>query len=246
MAVRALHFRFPGIENVGCLFQMRTPAAEDATQGTIVFRDGTDPARVTRNRCDLLALAGVTSFAEVHQVHGDRIVFDPAPSAPDRVASEDADGLATDKKGLALMIKTADCQPLLIAHRSGSCIAALHVGWRGNRQLFPFTGVRAFCQTYGVSPKDCVVVRGPSLGPARAKFTRFGVEWGGYFSRYLDLATSTMDLWSMTRDQLEQAGVPRRNIYSIDICTASNSSSFFSYREDKSCGRQAALIWRQY
>ena len=148
--------------------------------------------------------------------------------------------------GLALMVKTADCQPLLLAHKSGKYIAALHVGWRGNRQLFPFTGVRSFCQTYNIKPCDCVAVRGPSLGPARARFTHFGVEWGGYFAKYLDLATSTMDLWGMTRDQLVQAGIPERNIYGIDICTASNAASFFSYREDRNCGRQAALIWRLY
>lgn len=246
MAVRALHFMFPGIQNVGCLFQMRTPAAEDASEGTIVFREGTDPVSVARNRRELVAMAGVSSFAEVHQVHGDRIVFDPAPAAVDEVACEDADGLATDRTGMALMVKTADCQPLLLAHKSGKYIAALHVGWRGNRQLFPYTGVRAFCQTYNIRPADCVAVRGPSLGPARAKFTHFAVEWGGYFSRYLDLATSTMDLWGMTRDQLVQAGIPDRNIYGLDICTASNTSSFFSYREDRTCGRQAALIWRLY
>ncbi len=246
MAVRALQFRFPGIDNVGCLFQMRTPASEDASEGTIVFRDNVDHEAVAKNRRDLLALAGVSSFAEVHQVHGDRMVFEPANANPDTPASEDADGLATQSVGQALMIKTADCQPLLLAHKSGKYIAALHVGWRGNRQLFPFTGVRAFCQTYQIRPADCVAVRGPSLGPARARFTHFGVEWGGYFAKYLDLATSTMDLWGMTRDQLVQAGVSARNIYGIDICTASNAASFFSYREDRACGRQEALIWRTY
>lgn len=246
MAVRALHFMFPGIQNVGCLFQMRTPAYEDASEGTIVFRDNVDPKAVSQNRKDLLSLTGVSSFAEVHQVHGDKIVFEPSCSRVDEKTTLEADGLATQKSGLALMVKTADCQPLLLAHKSGKYIAALHVGWRGNRQLFPFTGVRSFCQTYNISPSDCVAVRGPSLGPARARFTHFGVEWGGYFAKYLDLATSTMDLWGMTRDQLVQAGIPERNIYGIDICTASNAASFFSYREDRGCGRQAALIWRLY
>ena len=104
MAVRALHFMFPGIQNVGCLFQMRTPAYEDPSEGTIVFRDNVDQEAVLKNREDLLSLTGVSSFAEVHQVHGDKIVFEPSCSRVDEKATLEADGLATQKSGLALMV----------------------------------------------------------------------------------------------------------------------------------------------
>ncbi len=211
--------------------------------GTIGYSDALSDAVVAGNRSELLRRAGVPAFAEARQVHGDAIICEPEPSAIEKGPRAEADGLATSRPGLALMIKTADCQPILLAHRSGRYVCALHVGWRGDRQLFPFTGVRRFCAHYGIRPEDCMAVRGPSLGPARAEFIHYAAEWGGYFYKYLDLAHSTMDLWSMTRDQLRQAGIPDRSIFGVDICTASNPDLFFSYRVDHGCGRQASLVW---
>ena len=51
-----------------------------------------------------------------------------------------------------------------------------------------------------------------------------------------------MDLWGLTRRQLQQAGLPERQIYGLDLCTASNNGQFFSYRREKRSGRQASLI----
>ncbi|MDO5536562.1 MAG: polyphenol oxidase family protein [Desulfovibrionaceae bacterium] len=251
MAVSVLPFAFPGIDNVGCLFQMRAPASSSSTQacnpalagGTIVYTDGIADAEVLANRRALLAASGAAAFCEARQVHGDHMLFDPEPAALERAKLAEADGLATSRAGVALMIKTADCQPVLLAHRSGRYVAGLHVGWRGDRQLFPYTGVRRFCEHYNIRPEDCMAVRGPSLGPTRAEFIHYAAEWGGYFYKYLDLARSTMDLWSMTRDQLREAGIPARHIYGLDWCTASNPDQFFSYRRDHGCGRQAALVW---
>ena len=38
-------------------------------------------------------------------------------------------------------------------------------------------------------------------------------------------------------------GLPERQIYGLDLCTASNNGQFFSYRREKRSGRQASLIW---
>ena len=154
------------------------------------------------------------------------------------------DGLATDKPGIGLLIKTADCQPILLAHRSGRFVAGIHAGWRGNRCDFPGSGVRRFCEHYGVEPRELLAVRGPSLGPARAEFINFESEWGDAFRPWFDAGSRTMDLWGLTRWQLEQAGLLPRNIYGIDLCTASCNRQFFSYRCVKASGRQASVIWR--
>lgn len=250
MPVAILPFRFPGIDAVRCAFQLRCPdatgtaaAISELAGGNISFSVGDDAARVLQNRRDLLAACGVAQWTELEQVHGDTMVFEPQPVAIDEKPALKADGMATSRRGQALLVKTADCQPVLVAHASGKYVAALHVGWRGNRILFPFTGLRAFCRHYGISPADCAAVRGPSLGPAQAQFVHYGKEWGEYFQRYLDFRNSTMDLWAMTRDQLAQAGIPRRRIYGIDLCTRSNGDLLYSYRASHACGRQGSLIW---
>lgn len=72
-------------------------------------------------------------------MHGDTLVFEPDAVSWEAQPTADGDGLATSRPGLGLLIKTADCQPVLLAHRSGRHIAALHAGWRGNRCNFPGT-----------------------------------------------------------------------------------------------------------
>ena len=72
-------------------------------------------------------------------------------------------------------------------------------------------------------------MRGPSLGPQRSEFVNYGKEWGPDFANWFNARDKTMNLWRLTRDQLLEA--------------ASMPDSFFSYRRDGICGRQANVIW---
>lgn len=263
MALSWIPFVFPGIARVRCAFQMRTQAEirpdDPFSGGNMAFTVQDNPERVHVNRRDLLCSLGLaanpaagTGFAELNQVHGAVTLFDPEPvpgqgaGQPGAVNSgpvlPDGDGLASSRPGLALLIKTADCQPVLLAHRSGSHVAALHVGWRGNRIGFIGTAVAEFCARYGLRPEDLSAVRGPSLGPDAAEFIHFDTEWGEAFRPWFRSATRTMDLWALTRAQLAEAGVPPERIYGLDLCTAS-LEAFFSYRRAARCGRQVSVIW---
>ena len=77
----------------------------------------------------------------------------------------------------------------------------------------------------------------------RKEFVNFDKEWGPQFVPWFDEESRTMDLWGLTRHQLVQAGIPARNIFGLDICTASNNDQFFSYRCARASGRQASIIW---
>ncbi|MDR2054338.1 MAG: polyphenol oxidase family protein, partial [Desulfovibrio sp.] len=211
-------FAFPGLANVRCAFQTRRGGASAGSfgGGNIAFNTGDDPACVAANRASLRRVLGLDLVAELEQVHGDDMIFEPTPIpwgiALHAGAAGKGDGLATSRRGLALLIRTADCQPLLLAHRSGDYIAALHVGWRGNRRSFPVSGARRFCRQYGLDPGDVLAVRGPSLSPPRAEFVNFAAEWGPSFSRWFEPASGTMDLWGLTRAQLLEAGLAERHI----------------------------------
>jgi sulfite reductase alpha subunit len=145
--------------------------------------------------------------------------------------------------GNKLSIKTADCQPVLVAHKEGRHIAAFHIGWRGNRLRFLQSGIAAFCGRYGLDARDLLAVRGPSLGPQRSEFVNYGKEWGPDFANWFNARDKTMNLWRLTRDQLLETGLPDEGIFGLDLCTASMPDSFFSYRRDGICGRQANVIW---
>ncbi len=245
--VAAIAFRFPSLPGVRVAFGMRAvaPAAACSDRfagGNISYRVGDDPDRVTKTRQAFRDTLGFTSWHALKQVHGDDMVFEPETDTIREPSPREADGQATSRPGAALIVKTADCQPILVAHASGRYVAALHVGWRGNVMDFPGSGVAAFCARYGLSPADCLAVRGPSLGPAAAQFVNFEAEFGPRFSPYYDAASRTVDLWRLTRDQLAAAGLLPENIFGLDICTAA-SPHFFSYRRSRTTGRQASFIW---
>jgi copper oxidase (laccase) domain-containing protein len=52
-----------------------------------------------------------------------------------------------------------------------------------------------------------------------------------------------MNLWELTRHQLAEAGLAPERIFGLDLCTKSREEDFFSYRRDKTTGRQAGIIW---
>jgi hypothetical protein len=237
-------FTFPGLPHIRCAFGTRRGG--DGTgpfaQNNISFEVGDQGDTVLSNRQRLSHELGFSRWCELKQVHGCEILFDPQV---DMLTGprESGDGLATQEPRVGLVIKTADCQPILLAHTSGKYIAAIHCGWKGNRQNFPGKAVTALCRTYGIKPGDILAVRGPSLSPPASEFTNFSTEWSQAFGRYFDPATRTMNLWQLTRHQLLEAGLQPSNIFGLDLCTLSMDKWFFSYRRNKVCGRQASIIW---
>ena len=260
--MQLIHFSFPNpvssangaapsnpnscLARVHCVFQTRQGGFSKPpfNDGNIAYTVDDDPAAILANRQALLAQLGINAWAEENQVHGDDMVLNAQATALESKGQHDADGLTSSQKSLGLMIKTADCQPLLLAHQSGKYIAALHVGWRGNRINFIGKAIKQFCAHYHINPSHLLAVRGPSLGPAKAQFLNFDAEWGENFLPWFNQQNKTMDLWQLTRHQLMQAGLPKANIHSIDLCTYENPDRFFSFRRDKNLsGRQASFIW---
>lgn len=242
-------FAFPGVSGVSCVFTTRRGGAGKPPydRGNLSYDVGDDPEAVTRNRLSLMRALGFSDWQELTQVHGADVVFDPEPAGkgvpPEATPKTRADGLATGRPGQALVVKTADCQPIMLAHESGRYVCALHCGWRGNRINFPAVGVGAFCEKYGLDPGQVYAVRGPSLCPAASEFTNFESEWGEGFRKYFNPETMTVDLWRMTRDQLVRAGLSPERIFSLDLCTYGLCEMFFSYRRDAATGRMGALVW---
>ncbi len=92
-----------------------------------------DPEAVRANRGRVMASFGLppAALATVRQVHSARALVIERPWPDD--ARPEADGLATNRSGLALGILTADCAPVLFAAADARVIGAAHAGWRGAR-----------------------------------------------------------------------------------------------------------------
>lgn len=241
-------FRFPGIKKVRCMFLGRSGKSKNGFSGNFSFEVGDSAENVKSVRANLLKelkRRGAYGWAECRQMHGNELLHISVPSAifADPQNLPCADGMMTSQPGLSLFIKTADCQPVLLAHKSGDYIMALHIGWRGNQIEFIPEAVKNFCHFYAIKPADLYACRGPSLGPEHAEFINFAREWHPKFKPWFNEGTGRMNLWNLTRDQLCEAGLFLQNIYGMDICTYENSDSWFSYRKEKITGRQVSLIW---
>lgn len=229
-------FMFPGLPKVKVFFTT-------GLYGNISLDFGLAGAVDKTRRAALAPLLGFTGWTELKQVHGATLLVEPVATPFDAPSSLEADGACTRQARHALVSKAADCQQILLAHKSGEYIAALHCGWKGNSINFPGCGLQNFCAAYGLKPADVMAVRGPSLGPGAAEFVNFDSEWPTEFRPWFNAETKLMDLWSLTRHQLAKAGMKTENIFSLDICTYAFPDFLFSYRRGHS-GRQAALIFR--
>jgi YfiH family protein len=95
------------------------------------FGSDDDPAHVAENRRRVAASLGVTgeSLVTVYQIHSADAVKVAAPWR--HADSPRADGMATDRPGVALGVLAADCAPVLFADEAAGVIGACHAGWRG-------------------------------------------------------------------------------------------------------------------
>lgn len=238
LSTGGIPFAFPGLPGIGCFFSS-TDAGNMSllTSGTVQEKEVT-----ASNRKRLLGLLQIGRWVELRQIHTDTLLEDPAPTPLEQDSTLEADASCTAQKGVALAIKTADCQPILLTTVQGTAIAALHVGWRGNVINFPASGLHRFCERYGVTAKDVLAVRGPSLGPGASEFVNFEQEWSTDFLPWFDEQSRLMNLWDLTRHQLLVAGMRPEHIFSLDLCTYSLPDLFFSYRRGHT-GRQVSLIW---
>lgn len=229
-SIWAVPFSFPGVNRVRCLFSTSASGDMSATAGG-------------ENKQHFMNKAGFSYWAELHQVHGS-VIVEGQQGTPDQPILPQADGQYTLSRSVGLIIKTADCQPLLLARKDGGAIAALHVGWRANAANFPDSAVKRLCREFSCQPRDLVAVRGPSLGPVAAEFVNFHDEWPKVFEPWFNPQDKTVNLWALTRHQLHEAGIRREDIFGIDMCTRDTRDFFFSYRR-KDTGRQASVIWME-
>lgn len=238
LSTGGIPFAFPGLPGVGCFFS----SADAGNMSLFTSDTEREKAQVIKNRKTLLEHLHIDQWVELRQVHKDTLLEEPAPTSLEQDSTLEADASCTRQKGLALAIKTADCQPILLTTVQGTAIAALHVGWRGNVINFPASGLHRFCERYGVTAKDVMAVRGPSLGPGASEFVNFEQEWSTDFLPWFNSESRLMNLWELSRHQLLAAGLRPEHIFSLDLCTYSLPDLFFSYRRGHS-GRQVSLIW---
>lgn len=185
----------------------------------------------------------------MRQVHGDRIRVlngdGPLPEGP-----PECDGLISDRPGVALGIRTADCVPIFFADRARRIIGAAHAGWRGTALGIAARMVETLAGRFSSHREDLLALIGPAIGPCCYQvdapvFEAFSAMPGAdlFLRPCKELGRWMLDLALANRLQIREAGVPSKNIFSAGLCTACRQDLFFSHRAGGGrAGRQINLL----
>ena len=207
----------------------------------ISFSVGDEAEHAAINRQRIQQAFGAPRLQEMNQVHGDRIlVLNDEPGGLMHCKAPRVDAAVTTLPGVALMVKQADCQAIVLVEPARKAVAVVHCGWRGNVVNLPARVVEKMRFSLGCSPAEMKAAIGPSLGPCCAEFTSYETLFPEHFRRFL-VRKNHFDLWELSRMQLLEAGLPKDGIEIAGICTRCRTDLFFSYRGEKRTGRFATL-----
>lgn len=210
---------------------------------------GDAPEAVETNARRMFDALGLDSerACTVWQVHGNKVIY--AIERPtDRKWIDKADAIITDRIGLPLNLRFADCVPILLYDPDRHVIGMAHAGWRGTVGGVVQATIAAMAETFGTNPARLQAGIGPSIGPAHyqvgpevveAVQNAFG-QTEPFISRASD-GSAYLDLWEANRETLKRCGVVQIEV--SRICTAERVDEFYSHRaEQGQTGRFGAVM----
>ena len=193
-----------------------------------------------------------------NQIHGDKIfrVNENHRGRGSKIYSdsiEKTDALITDVKNLPLMLCFADCVPIMFVDVENFAVGIAHGGWKGTVNKIAAKTFLAMRENFGTTPENCLVGIGPSIGACCYEVgENVKSACKENFPNHDELIINRngkiyFDLWAANKIQLEEVGLPAKNIDVAGECTCCNANFYFSYRNARQnnlseTGRIAALI----
>jgi hypothetical protein len=150
------------------------------------------------------------------------------------------DAMVTRLPTLLLIIRTADCLPVLIVDESRKVIAAVHCGWRGSAKRVVQRAIEKMKDHYGADPSSLLVGLGPCIGSGcyevgddvLESFIKKGHPQEFFRDHLLRKGKYLFDLRGANLSQIQSMGVKEENVFSIALCTHCDHN-FLSFRRDR-------------
>lgn len=172
---------------------------------------------------------------EMNQVHSDAIVTIEKTDTRSRKISA-TDALLTRQTGVWLMVKTADCIPLVLYDPQANAIGVVHCGWRGAVKELAQKTVTAMGREFSSKPADLKVFIGSSIRSCCYTFGEAPMQEAiPTWQKYITIKPDGwhIDLVGHTTELLRNAGVKEANIIDIGECTFHNLTHFSYFRQKK-------------
>jgi len=258
--------KLPGIKH-GILTRNTGVSTGPFRSLNISFGVGDDDRNVRRNREIISKCLNEEDLVFADQVHGSRVMvfskdnnsitFDSdlrGEVEPPEILSKQigmsnphsehkhvGDALITNVRKKVLVIQVADCQSVIMYDPVQQVVANVHSGWRGSiNNIIGFT-IKVMKKSFSCFAGDIVAGIGASLGPCCAEFVKYEKEIPKKYWKYKD-DDDHFDFWSLSRDQLCQAGILIDNVDLSRLCTKCDPDRFFSFRGEGTTGRFASII----
>lgn len=166
----------------------------------------------------------------------------------------DTDGIITNLRNVALGIRTADCQSILLYNPIKKVIGNIHSGWKGTLNKIVVNAINLMISEYDCNPKDILAFICPSIMKCCFEVDKDVVdnfkEQYGNIDEFVTLGEVKdgkqkyfIDTIELNKKTMIELGLVSKNIISSGICTKCNSDLYHSYRADgKLSGRNLSLI----
>ena len=210
---------------------------------------GDDQVNVSENKNRLLTAIGYfpEQLTQIRQVHSANVNVVNKPGGRNTVFAE-GDAMISNTPGILMLMRFADCVPILFFDPVKKAAGIAHAGWKGTVKEVGFAVVNELKNQFGTDPSDLITGIGPSIGPDHYEI---GVEVieevKSTFNNNLDQILITdddsvkLDLWEANKISLRNTGV--KNIETAEVCTACNVEDWYSHRAEKGkTGRFAVVI----
>ena len=155
------------------------------------------------------------------------------------------DALITNIPNIPLVIKVADCIPIIIYDKKNKVLALIHSGWKGTLENITANTIEIMMNKFNSQKEFLSAYIYPSI-----RNCHFEVEFDVYSLfkdkiKNIDNYTTKkgikyyIDLQSIIKDSLKELGIT--NIVDTNICTYCNHDKYYSYRYNHTDKRNILL-----
>ncbi len=208
---------------------------------------GDDRANVAQNHQRLYNALGLDLHATIdaRQAQADSVAI--VEERHRGACIPNVDALLTRTPNLPLLLRFADCVPIVMFDPVRRAIGIVHAGWRGTVLKIATRAAQGMFDSFGTRPRDLIVGIAPSIGPC---CYRIGDDVIAQVRTAFANADELLipqsdgihfDLWQANAQQFRALGVEQ--IEMANLCTAHRTDDFYSWRAEKAMtGRFGAII----
>lgn len=153
---------------------------------------------------------------------------------------EEYDAYITDKKNIATLVTTADCNPIIIYDSQKNILANVHSGWKGTIKKVYLETLKKMVNEFGCNVSDILFCIGPSIKKCcfsseenefKNKFSSIWNDEDKYIYYENNGERFHIDLSYLIKRDVLEFGIKEENLSICDICTMCHSNDFYSFRK---------------